>query len=142
MCRYAFHNYKQHFACFACRKSFKHPGVSSVETVETRIGQRMSAVPKPVTPACPQCDRSMHAMGLDFKAPRRLDRKQWLKVERLFHAGFAFHSCGCGGPGPRPRLLNEVGPFLAAHRRDTPGQAFLNRVPRRRLGAARVSSCG
>ena len=34
---------------------------------------------------CPECGEAMHDMGLDFKAPRQDDVKQWTKVEILFN---------------------------------------------------------
>jgi hypothetical protein len=65
---------------------------------------------------CPECDTPMQNMGLDFKAPRQSDIRQWKKVEQLFAHGYAYHSCGCG-PGPRPALLREVPEFLAEQTR-------------------------
>jgi hypothetical protein len=54
----------------------------------------------------------MSNMGLDFKAPRQRDKRQWKKVRILFERGYTYHSCGCGGPGYRPRTLAEVPAFL------------------------------
>lgn len=88
MCRYAFSGpYKQHMACFKCRIALKAVTV------------------------CPQCRQPMVEMGLDFKAPKRRDVKQWKKVEVLYQNGITFHSCGCGC-GYRPKQLNEVKHFL------------------------------
>jgi hypothetical protein len=52
-------------------------------------------------------------VGLDFKAPPSHNLKQWEKVRILVQNGYTFHSCGCGGAGKRPRLLNQVSTFLA-----------------------------
>lgn len=105
MCRYAMYGpYKQHYACFHCRKSFKWP----------RDAHR--APPAERTPAevkCPQCGEPMARMGLDFQVPRQRDTRQWRTVERLFQRGYAYHSCGCGGPGYRPRTPRELAEFLA-----------------------------
>jgi DNA-directed RNA polymerase subunit RPC12/RpoP len=110
MCRYGFKQYKQHYACFGCRKVFRKPPVydwpkaqqpQEDETVEIK---------------CPQCGEPMAAMGLDFKAPRQSDVKQWRKVELLYRNGFAYHSCGCNGPGYRPRTLSEVPAFIEENR--------------------------
>ncbi|MCA9557527.1 MAG: hypothetical protein KC583_03080 [Myxococcales bacterium] len=91
MCRYAA-PYKPHLACFACRKSFKRRLLTDVEGGG------------PDRPArCPQCGGPMANMGLDFAPPKQRDVKAWQVVESLFEAGQTFHSCGCSGPGYRPR---------------------------------------
>src|SRR5690349_4876723 len=89
MCRYAFSGpYKDHNVCFHCRKMFK--GVL----------------------ICPQCGEPTYNLSLDFKAPKHDDVKQWRKVEILHANGIHFGSCGCGGPGYRPKYLYEVERFL------------------------------
>jgi len=57
----------------------------------------------------------MEDMGLDFKTPRQGDVEHWVVAEFLFRRGFAYHSCGCGGPGHRPSRWNEVSAFLEKH---------------------------
>lgn len=52
-------------------------------------------------------------MGTAFRAPRRTDKPQWLKVEQLVRAGVLFYR----NSGPRPKLLNEVPAFLQANSR-------------------------
>ncbi|MFN3651870.1 MAG: hypothetical protein ACK47B_20035 [Armatimonadota bacterium] len=104
MCRYAMYPYMEHYACFACRRMFRRPW-------------REGEVP------CPRCAGPMHDLGKDFKPPQHRDREQWAKVGLLFRKGVTFHSCGCGGPGPRPARLRDVEPFLmeqatAADRRE------------------------
>ncbi len=93
MCRYACHNYKQKYACFDCRKVFKSL-------------RRKHPAP------CPECGRAMRSVGLDFRAPRQADVRQWKKVELLVRRGFAFDSCGCG-PGRRPVRLRDLPAFFA-----------------------------
>jgi hypothetical protein len=51
-----------------------------------------------------------------FQAPKQTDIKQWKKVELLYQQGYAYHSCGCGGPGYRPSRLSEVPEFLEIQR--------------------------
>ncbi|WP_052351623.1 hypothetical protein [Deinococcus pimensis] len=92
MCRYALTPYKTHYACFACRKTFK-------ATDRKQHGAR-----KP----CPQCGVTMTVMGKDFKAPPRKDVTQWRKVELLAAHGLVFGSCGCSGPGYAPRTLEAA----------------------------------
>jgi DNA-directed RNA polymerase subunit RPC12/RpoP len=128
MCRYAMYGpYKQHYACFGCRKSFKWP--------------RDAHAPRPAEPSsdvkCPQCGEPMSSMGLDFKPPPRHDTRQWEKVRVLLAHGYAYHSCGCSGPGYRPRTLREVPAFLARQSPRSQGEALLRRISARKEGGAR-----
>lgn len=107
MCRYGMSGpYKQHYACFKCRKAFKRRPDDDLPDHVT--GQRDDNAPVP----CPDCNQPMHNMGLDFEAPKKSDVKQWAKVELLYQHGFAFHSCGCCGPGYRPSTLSEAETFI------------------------------
>jgi hypothetical protein len=126
MCRYAFHNYKDHFACFRCRKTFKH-----YLWCEAPWGRR-SRGPTRITrvPLCPECRQPMADLGLDFRAPRQNDRKQWRKVELLYQRGVAFHNCGCGA-GPRPTTLRQVRPFLSARLPVSNGARLLRAIAER-----------
>lgn len=110
MCRYAEYGpYKDHYACFTCRKMFRQ--WTPYELARPLLpGQTRSIV-------CPQCAQPMHDLGKDFKAPKQRDVEQWRKVELLFRHGCTFHSCGCNGPGPRPARLRDVQPFLAERKR-------------------------
>jgi DNA-directed RNA polymerase subunit RPC12/RpoP len=119
--------YKQHYACFDCRKSFKWPMDARQEPP--------AGTPESVK--CPQCGKSMNSMGMDFQAPPRNDERQWEKVRILFAHGFAYHSCGCGGPGCRPRTLAEVPAFLASQPARSPGEGLLRRISAREEGGAR-----
>jgi hypothetical protein len=74
----------------------------------------------------------MADMGLDFKAPRHQDIERWEVVEFLFRHGFAYDSCGCGGPGYRPSRWSDVPAFLESHRCQSAGEALLERFGARR----------
>lgn len=101
MCRYALNGpYRDHYACFSCRKSYKWPHDRNVDP---------ATLPSPV---CPQCGGPVEAMGLDFKAPPTDDVAQWEKVRVLADHGLRYTSCGCGGPGPRPEHLRDVEAFF------------------------------
>lgn len=118
MCRYGMQRYpyRQHYACFACRKSWKWP--------HDRTADRDS-LPAPV---CPQCGGHVEAMGLDFRASPRDDVRQWEKVRILAAHGIRFFSCGCGGPGPRPEDLREVDAFLRDALPKSEGERLLARI--------------
>src|SRR6185437_1468045 len=62
---------------------------------------------------CPQCGLLMASMGLDFAPPKLRDTKAWAAAASLFEVGETFHSCGCGGPGYRPRDPRELAAFFA-----------------------------
>lgn len=99
--------YKPHYACFACRKAFRRRLRSDLENA----GEDRPA-------RCPQCGLLMASMGLDFKPPKQDDSKAWELVSRLWEVGITFHSCGCGGPGYRPRDPREYRAFLEKTRED------------------------
>ena len=110
MCRYGLYGpYKAHFACFDCRKMFRRPARCELARPPRKDEQAVAP--------CPQCGVPMHDLGLDFKAPKQTDVEQWEKVAALHRHGYTFHSCGCGGPGPRPPRLKDVGPFLMEQQR-------------------------
>lgn len=111
MCRYAMYGpYKRHFACFDCRKGFKRPALARAGDAATD--------PAP----CPDCGRPMSDMGLDFKPPGRADAGHWAVVAFLYRRGFAYHSCGCAGPGYRPSRWADVPNFLEARRCRSAGE--------------------
>ncbi len=68
-----------HYACFACRKTFKQPGSSNWD----------SNVPERPFP-CPECKQPMARMGRHFKAPRQRAVRAWRAVERLYSQGERF----------------------------------------------------
>lgn len=96
MCRYAHHQYKPHYACFQCRKTFKRQLLSDITGNSKSAWQNYEA-------KCPQCGAFMVSMGMDFEAPPQNDLKKWKMMEGLYMLGETFHSCGCSGPGYRPR---------------------------------------
>lgn len=71
MCRYAYHNYNQHYAYFRCRKLFR-PSAPDLPLAMPRVHR------------CPECREPMADMGLDFKAPKQRDTKQWRKAHLVY----------------------------------------------------------
>lgn len=98
--------YKDHYACFQCRKAFKQPNVLDLPEWERPRRDEQRVIP------CPECGEAMHNMGHAFKPPRRNAIKQWEKVEILFHNGIRFDFNGWAGPGYRPETMRELEPFL------------------------------
>lgn len=81
-------------ACFNCQKSFK-------------LSYEKEHV-------CPNCGNKIYRMGRSFKAPKRRDREQWTKVQKLYALGFRFERYGGDYP-PLPERLREVDRFVEQH---------------------------
>ena len=124
ICRYKQHRYKQHYACFRCRKVFRIPDSDS----PFNVAPYSDKFTRPVK--CPDCSELMASMGRDFKAPRRSAKKQWEKVRQLRMAGIAFDSCGCG-PGYRPATIREVAPFVEQSEIKSEGRQLADRFKKR-----------
>jgi hypothetical protein len=88
MCRYMEHPYKTHWVCVPCRHVAKYD--------------------PHVEPRCPTCQEPLIDFGRDFKAPRKLATNQWRKLEILVAKNLLFKSCGCTGPGRRPKTLADA----------------------------------
>jgi hypothetical protein len=116
MCRYAFHKYKDHMACFHCRKTFKQWLWKPRKEVSWQPVQRFDSVTRDVL--CPQCAQPMANMGLDFRAPKKTEVEAWKVLDFLYERNFAFRGCGCdaGGYIP-PKRVRDIPAFLDAHHR-------------------------
>ena len=68
MCRYAMTRYKQHYACFNCRKTFKRRLLSDLESKDDFQLKEAK---------CPDCGQLMANMGKDFEAPKKSAIKAW-----------------------------------------------------------------
>lgn len=89
--------YKEHYACFDCRKTFKRRLLWDVnrDKVINNEEERPSK--------CPECGQLMANMGKDFESPKKQDLITWSHIKSLYQVGITFHSCGCVGPGYIPR---------------------------------------
>ncbi len=81
------------YACFVCRKSFKRPqfsgSTSRFMTSEQAKGQRKESegFENSRQYKCPDCGGQAHYMGIDFKAPKESDTKEWRTVEEFIRSG-------------------------------------------------------
>lgn len=81
------------YACFVCRKSFKRPqltgSTSRFMTSEQAIGQQKESVgfENSRQYKCPDCEGKAHFTGVDFKAPKKSDAKEWRAVEEFIRSG-------------------------------------------------------
>jgi hypothetical protein len=94
-------SYKPHYACFACRKTFKRRLLGDVLDGYSKDIQEKPAI-------CPECSSVMADMGLDFKSPKKKDTKAWNHIATLYSVGVTFHSCGCSGPGYIPNDKEQL----------------------------------
>jgi hypothetical protein len=120
MCRYAWHNYRDDFACFDCSKAFKQWQWEEVDEGTFTQRQELRHVPREIV--CPECSRPMIDMGLDFKPPPKDDRKSWEIMRALHDHGFTSHSCGCFVGFQPPRTLQEVPEWIEKHRKRKTGE--------------------
>jgi hypothetical protein len=130
MCRYAWHNYRDHFACFDCRKAFKY--WQWEDTDEKSFQRRLQRRHVPREILCPDCSQPMVDMGLDFKAPSKSDKTAWEILRALYEHGFTFHSCGCGVGWRPPRTLREVPAWIERHRRWNERERLLEKFSERK----------
>jgi len=70
-----------------------------------------------VSPRCPHCSAAMRDVGHDFQAPKKQDDSGWRAVQATLDAGLDYHSCGCEGPGPRPREHGEANRWFRPRRK-------------------------
>jgi hypothetical protein len=130
MCRYAWHHYRDHFACFDCRKAFKHWQWEPCDERKFRKQQKLKHVPRRIV--CPECSQPMVDMGLDFKAPAKSNVEAWQVLKALAENGVTFHGCGCFVGFKPPRRLREVPEWLESYRqKSSAAEQLLNRFNRR-----------
>ena len=99
MSRYALGRpYKTHWVCFHCRKMFKRNNFCEWPDSQKR---RFSTEP---IARCPQCRVPMTDMGVDFRPPRKADRKAWRTANSLAKQGIYF----CDGVGVKRQKAWEL----------------------------------
>ena len=125
MCRYAWHNYRDHFACFDCRKAFKYWQWEEVDEAGFHQKQKLKYVPREII--CPECSQPMVDMGLDFKAPPQNDHDAWEIMRALAQHGFKFQLCGWIVGFKPPRTLREVPEWIEQHRNKSDGERLLEK---------------
>jgi DNA-directed RNA polymerase subunit RPC12/RpoP len=67
--------YKQHYACFRCRKAFKKTNIQEIPKRQLHIDEGGRVV------HCPQCGERMPDVGYDFEPPKQDDIKGWKEAE-------------------------------------------------------------
>jgi len=99
-------SYTMAFACMHCQKSFK------------REFNRSKEYPLELT--CPECGGHSYNFGRHFKAPKKIDHKQWEKIRFLFEHGFRFQKIRPNLPNtesvPYPETLAEAKIFVVEYK--------------------------
>lgn len=110
MCVYAMTSYKLHYACPACRVSFK------------RHGNPLDPLDPLRAHPCPNCSRPLICAGHDFAPPPRRDVRRWSVVAAVLGEGLRYEgrsACGCGKePSYRPRTRADLRVRQAVTTRD------------------------
>jgi len=149
MCRYAFKDYKPHFACFGCRKTFKkvrmeeyfaqrglgptYDRLSSGKTDEKHAGEievMEQGYLKDVG-ICTHCGTEISSVGMDFRAPPMAEKEAWAILHCLYQYGFAFTGCGCSVGYKPPAKMSGMAEFLGSHSRKSGGKKLLENIQRK-----------
>ncbi len=85
------------YACFNCRLSFKRPqfssGTNRFMTSEQQLKQYEES--KEFNSLreykCPNCGGDTFYMGIDFKAPKKNDKKSWDSAKVFIESGKTFY---------------------------------------------------
>lgn len=153
MCRYAFTDYKSHFACFECRKAFKKTSITdwvkqngfdysysellrvgnskNRKPIEEGMGITLESIRNEYmndVSACPECGVAMAAMGFDFKAPKQQSEEEWRIIHLLYDNGFAFRGCGCSVGYAPPKSIGGLKQFFHTHGRLSDGEKLLGKI--------------
>jgi hypothetical protein len=118
-------SYLIHFACFACRRSFKR-----------KVDFGAPAYLKP----CPTCSGAAIHLGRHFKPPKASDQTQWAKVEYLVRSGFFFQHVHDDEAHQvqYPVTLEEARRFVVMYR----SQVWRERIPDALQALAAIKDAG
>ena len=100
-------SYSTAFACPGCRKSYKRAFNFAKEF--------------PMVLPCPECGGNAFNLGRHFKAPKKSDGAQWLKVAFLIRSGFWFQKIrpvpNSSESAPYPETLEQAKAFVVKYKR-------------------------
>jgi DNA-directed RNA polymerase subunit RPC12/RpoP len=118
--------YKQHYACFDCRKAFKKTNLREVPKERQHVDEQGRVV------HCPDCGARMPDVGFVFKPPKKSDVKAWEEWREYLTntLDYAIRNSGIVNTQSREKLKE----FIEAHdetRRSIRGAEIIH-SPRRR----------
>lgn len=133
MCRYSISQYKPHYTCFNCRKTFKQHRLNDFLKEDGKLDFYKALILKPIKQLtqiendflnriersytsrkikCPECGQQMVDLGLDFKTPPKSNIKKWKIAEGMFKTGKRFYGCGCYETGVVPVNMQTFKAYL------------------------------
>jgi DNA-directed RNA polymerase subunit RPC12/RpoP len=98
MCRYAFYNYKNTYACFKCQVGFKRRNLYDVNPDATESHEAR----------CPTCGGEVFNIGRDLRVPVKTKDEQWRCIKYLVDQNYNIYSCGCQGIGFVPHKMEDA----------------------------------
>lgn len=99
MCRYSTFetNYRPVMICLDCQIGWKGQPTGMWSNPKWQSSNK-----------CGRCGNDGINMGFDFHTPRKNNKNQWRKIKLMLENNEPFHSCGCNGPGLKPRTLADA----------------------------------
>ena len=76
-------HYKDHFACFTCRKMVRKPSALDPTVKDPHPSCLFQ---------CPECGNTLSSMGRAFRPPRQGAIRQWRKVEEQYRVAVRWPS--------------------------------------------------
>jgi hypothetical protein len=110
MCRYAFKEYKETYACFKCQVGFKRPNLFDVQPATfDNLSKKTKDVPNEAKSFhCPKCGGKTANLGRDLRLPAKTKNEQWQCIKYLYENKYNIYSCGCQGIGFVPHKMAEA----------------------------------
>jgi len=100
--------YSMSYACLSCKTAHKR----HVDGSPLDYPRKME---------CPICKSETFNLGRHFKAPKKSDKAQWIKVEFLIKHGFQFQKIRLEKNGyesvPYPKTLDEAKEFVVKYKK-------------------------
>ena len=124
MCRYAFYNYKDTYACFNCQIGFKRRNLSDVQPeLSDKISKEGRAAKEKgleyssglKDPKCPNCGGEIFNIGRDLRVPSKTKDEQWRCIKYLVDKKYNIYSCGCQGIGFVPHKMSDAIELVAEY---------------------------
>ena len=87
--------YRRTYICLDCRIGWKG-SLSSLTKYE------------PGSTHCGRCGCEGIDMGYDFHTPKKTNKNQWRKIRLMVENNENWLTCGCNGPGEKPKTLAQA----------------------------------
>lgn len=85
-----YEHYKEHFACFHCRKMLRRTSWFQLTQEVREQHKSYSSYLRQATMACPHCGQTMYNMGKGFRPPKQKALRGWKALEKSAQSGERF----------------------------------------------------